>query len=285
MRTLALASGIMGLALCLCLCYVYFTRKTYPGFRTWTLGLVVGAVGTALLGLRAQLPDLVTVVLANLCLMAAVVLLTRGLAHFCEARQHNLWDGAILVLVTAAYWYFTLVHPDLNTRVALLYLLSVPLWLRCFAYTWRGVLAVLPRRNLLLALSFAFLSLWSLGFAGWTYFFDARIVDYLHATPVHGVGIVVGMVFRLFVILGLIGLNAQRLELDLHQADREIEFLRGLLPVCANCKRIRDGEGAWQAMESYLQKQAGLQVTHGVCPECMQKLYPEIYDRVKDRLS
>jgi hypothetical protein len=50
-----------------------------------------------------------------------------------------------------------------------------------------------------------------------------------------------------------------------------IAALERLLPVCAWCRRIRDEQGGWQALDSYLSERAGLAVTHGICPECMRQ--------------
>lgn len=63
----------------------------------------------------------------------------------------------------------------------------------------------------------------------------------------------------------------ERLEKALH----EVKKLSGLLPICASCKRIRDDRGYWSEIELYIQEHSSAQFTHGICPECMKKLYPE----------
>ena len=50
---------------------------------------------------------------------------------------------------------------------------------------------------------------------------------------------------------------------------------RSLLPICAHCKKIRDEQGEWQALERYLFERLGVRFTHGICPECMAEYYPE----------
>ena len=62
---------------------------------------------------------------------------------------------------------------------------------------------------------------------------------------------------------------------ELQTALAEVKTLRGLLPICANCKKIRDTEGAWMQVESYIAQRSEAQFSHGICPECIQKLYPE----------
>ncbi len=56
----------------------------------------------------------------------------------------------------------------------------------------------------------------------------------------------------------------------------EIKTLRGLIPICASCKNIRDDKGYWKEIEYYLSKYANADFTHGLCPDCIEKLYPEI---------
>lgn len=56
---------------------------------------------------------------------------------------------------------------------------------------------------------------------------------------------------------------------------RRIKSLEGMLPICARCKRIRDDQGNWQPMESYISNRSQADFTHGICPECSEKLYPE----------
>ena len=61
----------------------------------------------------------------------------------------------------------------------------------------------------------------------------------------------------------------------LQKALQEVKTLSGLLPICASCKRIRDDRGYWDEIELYIQQHSDAQFTHGICPECMKKLYPE----------
>jgi len=60
---------------------------------------------------------------------------------------------------------------------------------------------------------------------------------------------------------------------DLKKALDEVQTLRGIIPICANCKNIRDDRGYWSRVESYVSKNSGAEFTHGICPECMKKLY------------
>jgi len=72
----------------------------------------------------------------------------------------------------------------------------------------------------------------------------------------------------------------ERLIAELQEALAKVKTLRGLVPICANCKKIRDDQGFWQQVEVYVRDHSEAQFTHGICPDCMQKLYPDIADEV-----
>jgi len=70
---------------------------------------------------------------------------------------------------------------------------------------------------------------------------------------------------------------------NLQEAKNQVKMLSGLLPICANCKKIRDDQGYWHNVEEYIQKHSEADFTHGICPECMEKYYPDIAEKVKSR--
>lgn len=65
----------------------------------------------------------------------------------------------------------------------------------------------------------------------------------------------------------------KRLMTDLQDALTRIKTLSGLIPICANCKRIRDDKGYWQRIERYIEERSQAEFTHSLCPDCEQKLY------------
>jgi hypothetical protein len=71
----------------------------------------------------------------------------------------------------------------------------------------------------------------------------------------------------------------KQVEEELRNALSRIKTLSGLLPICASCKKIRDGEGSWIKIESYIKSHSDAEFTHGVCPECARRLYPEVYNK------
>jgi hypothetical protein len=70
--------------------------------------------------------------------------------------------------------------------------------------------------------------------------------------------------------------NERDAKLELQRAHSEIRILRGLLPVCSHCRRIRTEAGAWQAMERFVAEHSEAQFSHGFCPDCMAEHYPDL---------
>lgn len=66
---------------------------------------------------------------------------------------------------------------------------------------------------------------------------------------------------------------------QLQDALSEVKTLQGFIPICANCKQIRDDKGYWNQIEIYIQERSDAQFSHSICPDCAKKLYPEFYKK------
>ncbi len=75
------------------------------------------------------------------------------------------------------------------------------------------------------------------------------------------------------ILIGFAQLKTQIRKRD--EAKEKIKILQGLLPICASCKKIRDDKGYWNQIESYIHDHSEAEFSHGICPECIKKLYPE----------
>lgn len=71
---------------------------------------------------------------------------------------------------------------------------------------------------------------------------------------------------------------------ELREAMAQIKTLGGIVPICSSCKKIRDDAGYWRQVELYVSEHSDAKFTHGICPECMAKLYPE-YAANRERLG
>jgi PAS domain S-box-containing protein len=88
-------------------------------------------------------------------------------------------------------------------------------------------------------------------------------------------------------IVGLVGITREINDVMRAQAERDklidelkdaladVRLLSGMVPICANCKKIRDDQGFWTQIESYIQDHSDAKFSHSICPDCAAKLYPD----------
>jgi len=63
---------------------------------------------------------------------------------------------------------------------------------------------------------------------------------------------------------------------ELEQALKEVKVLRGFIPICASCKKIRNDQGYWQLVEAYIREHSEAEFSHGICPDCIKKFFPGV---------
>ena len=83
---------------------------------------------------------------------------------------------------------------------------------------------------------------------------------------------------RELVITLVHSLNLRQIELK--EALAEVKTLRGLIPICSSCKKIRDDKGTWNRIESYIAEHSEAEFTHSYCNDCIRKLYPDLADEM-----
>jgi len=62
----------------------------------------------------------------------------------------------------------------------------------------------------------------------------------------------------------------------------KVKTLSGMLPICSSCKNIRNDEGYWTQIESYIMEYSEADFSHGICPSCAAEMYPDIYPDIDD---
>ncbi len=87
----------------------------------------------------------------------------------------------------------------------------------------------------------------------------------------------IDLLFSTYETLVERGRELERTNKDLQEALDTIKALQGMLPICAGCKKIRDDDsGHWHNLETYIEKHSEATFTHGLCPDCMKRLYPQL---------
>lgn len=111
--------------------------------------------------------------------------------------------------------------------------------------------------------------------------FSAGAMDYINK-PVNGVELLARVTSALTLKSEMDCRKEREAELcrsndELQRALKEVKVLRGLIPICASCKKIRNDGGFWQQLEEYLSEHSEAEFSHGLCQPCIKKLYPGVY--------
>ena len=125
-----------------------------------------------------------------------------------------------------------------------------------------------------------------------------RIVSFIHvigdAAPpdvyFEGIGLLtsglmlagVALIGPIFIELRNSGEEQTRLIGQLREAMGSIQTLRGFLPICSSCKKIRDDKGYWNQIEAYIRDHSEAEFSHGICPDCARNLYPEYFGKTAE---
>lgn len=111
--------------------------------------------------------------------------------------------------------------------------------------------------------------------------FAAGAMDYI-SKPVNSVELLARVSSALLLKQEMDRRKNRELELrrsneELQKALKEVKVLRGLIPICASCKKVRNDGGFWQQLEEYLGEHSEAEFSHGLCQPCIRKLYPGVY--------
>lgn len=222
-RTLALFGGITGLLVAGIMIHVSLRRRTYPGFYHWTIAYVLGGGGLVLMGLRHTAPDLVSIVLANLLVIAQPFFLARGMAIFVQAREHTRVEIFIMLALLVLISWFTYLQPSVTNRIVLFNLAFAFFTIRLAFLTAWG-LPRLPQMgsNWLLVGLFVIFSVWYLLRTFLTLQFESPTTDLMSSSWLQSVTFSFSILANIGISMLLITLTAQRIEADLCLVHNEL---------------------------------------------------------------
>lgn len=278
-RTLAFVSSVTSLILFGWLAYVGMARKTYPGFRHWTVSAFFFFTGMVLISLRNIWPDLLTIVAGNTIFVGAFILMEAGVLVFDGFRPKTVVYAVSLAILMVTFSYFSLVRPDTAVRIVIVSMIVSAYCFRIGFHLWSRRASSPTTVRWLLLVTFVVLGLWDVARSVLTVLMEADVSDFMRAGHIQSTTLIAFQAGSVLIYAGLVTLNAERIETDLTKAMENIRTLEGFLPICANCKKIRDDKGFWNNVEEYIEHHTEAVMTHGICPDCEKKLYPDVTSR------
>ena len=288
-RTLFVTDTAISLALTAVLAFYWIYQKTYEGFGWWTLGSLIMSLGFVGLGIRGLVPEWVGVVISNAAFGLAAVVRFEGTVRFTVHRPiARAWYAVpVLMVILCAYPSPVSASPSaratvdsigvglISILIGLQFLRGVP-GERRTPYRVLGVLHLL-----FVTVLVARAILWLL---------HPEVGMFQPWLP-HEMFFLAITLFEVVWAVAFTMVNGNRLESELVQSHSEltrtvdelqkalgeVRTLTGLLPLCSSCRRVRDDEGYWNQIEVYLREHTDVKVSHGLCPECARRLYPDYF--------
>ena len=291
-KTLILCNALVPFFLFLALVFFWYYQKTYPGFVQWTIATLVVAIAFLLLLLRPIMPLWVNIIVMNSFFLCGALLRLGGVVRFMSGQSLRRGWYAGLVLCFGALFFFYFVIDVISLRT---YCVSIFFFLMGL----RGGVEVIrfaPRESRPQYLA-----------TSGIYFFAGLIVlvrsisvlmekqfSMFDPGTLYAAFFLLAMFIEIAFGLSFLMMNSQRLEAELRRSEvsladtvselkktlAEVKTLQGFIPICANCKKIRDDAGYWQQVEKYISDHSEARFSHGICPDCLQKLYPDIAQKV-----
>jgi uncharacterized membrane protein len=275
MRTLVFISGVTSLILFICMCYIRKRQKTYDGFVYWIFAALSNSTGMFLLSTRGILPDYLTTLLSNTLLILPIVFINTGLSLFSGVRSYKKTYILLMSLFIIVFYYYTYVIPSLIDRAVVFSVFQIMFCAIMVIIAYRDLPRVLARRNYILFWFLIFTVVWPFIRIAASFFVADMSTDLMKAGISYKLNFLGSIAAYIVLLIGLIIINAQRIEQEMIKTKDQVKAITGMIPICANCKKIRDDQGLWSRLEEYLNKNADLDFSHAICPECMEKLYPE----------
>jgi len=101
------------------------------------------------------------------------------------------------------------------------------------------------------------------------------LVERLEYVLTSFVFVLIALIVPLWIIVNGVS-KLEQTQAELQAALGNIKTLRGMVPICANCKMIRSRDGCWQQLEAYIRDHSEAKLSHSICPDCATKLYPDL---------
>ncbi len=293
-KTIFIADALTTALISLALFFYGKTYKTYPGFKHWTAGSLAASLAFAASALRGTIPEWISVLLVNGAGVFAFIVRLDGVAMFVQGKAVKRFLYAVVPLEMALAGFFYFVHDSIDIRLAMITACACPcIWWIAAIFTDAAIREKKPFYSMagVIAMIYGTTSL-----VRTTFWFLDSPVGIFDNTLYSAVFFLSVLVFEVWFGLLFLMMNSRRLEEELvagektlkeqvvmlNKAMSEVKVLKGLLPICSSCKKIRDDDGYWTQLETYIDRHSEATFTHGVCPECAARMMTE-YDKAARR--
>lgn len=275
-RTLSLVSGLVSFSLAFILAYASKRSKTYNGFNNWVLALLLNSFGVIAISLQELYHPVFTISIANFAIILYLILIHLGFRQFFNLNSGKWIPVYMLTVVVHTIWniYFTYIIPSAPLRMSIALLIYAFYTIDSMRLIIRYSKRVIPQTQWLFITMLGIASLWLFTVVITIMFSHQQVQEFFDSGLISALTLLINMVANILGAFGMILINNQRLYMDFTQSNKQVQQLRELLPICANCKKIRDDSGYWDHLEGYLSEHTSLNLSHSICPDCMQKLYP-----------
>jgi hypothetical protein len=285
---LAALSGLLALIML----FYRAQYRCYPGFGYWTAGMGLIAFSNILNTLRGVIPDAIPIVIGNTLFTIGILWFYQGMRKFLNMpdMSYGWYVLPTLNFAGCAIFYYIVDDPAQRylwyaIAVASPLLFTAGLVIKRMAvekFIFYPVIAV--EMTLAGALILA-RAVWFMIIPDFSFFMDSPFQFFFFISM---------LALQVIIIISFIMLNSERLHRELLAAKEdlkvkigeieqymsEVKVLSGLLPICASCKKIRDENDNWTQIEQYIRARSEAEFSHGICPECARKLYPEHWDKI-----
>jgi hypothetical protein len=289
---LIVAFAVLGGLLTLTMVFYLTRHKCYPGFGVWTCGMCLVTAANALNSMRGVIPEAIPIIIGNTIGVTGVLLFYEGMRRFQGMPpMSGWWFGLPAVNLAACSFFYLVVDEPAQRIIWYAFATSVPLMLTAVmvfkrmkeeSFVFYPVIAV---EMCLICVLILARSVWFSSVPEFSFFMESHF---------QGFFFICMMSLQTLVTISFIMLNSERLQVDLLRAREElkekiaeteryrseIKVLSGLLPICSGCKKIRDEKGNWVQMETYIHARSEAEFSHGICPDCAKKYYPDYWDKV-----
>jgi hypothetical protein len=257
--------------------------KFWPGFNQWLYSYGLLSSTFLVLMLRGSFNISINIFLANFLPGLVVVLRLDGLYRFFEMPPLRRRFYYLILLISSISVISQVFNDSPMLRTFIINLLIIP----CLIFSIHLLIQKIDENNrrinyLLIVTYLTYLFVFIVRIIFW---FQNPTVGMLEPTFFHLLFYFAFIPFEICQGVGFLLLNTFRIDKErkesaeqLATTQQELKLLSGLLPICSHCKKIRDEEGKWTAVETYIAKRSDANFSHGICEDCHKEHYSEFLE-------